>query len=311
MIQKKDYLITLSDIRKIMDLIVLMFTDNIDSQLSSEALSQLVKNNWRTIHIFYHGHMWSWIIFHAIIVRDLIEAGGGNRVPFGIFHKFLANGPFLKKVLRKFANVEPIYGFAHLKEILSSGPYTDVGIYPEGHNAFFSDGKTVQKFVSDRFVELAIETDFKICIHVFSGARFHYFPIMLNSVTKKVYQMLPLFEEKLLSTQEELKIPILRKIPLVRSKSEVFIVNLKKEELSNTPAIRKKQIHEEANRVRERMQQMLNEVHSELDVITANSPVAVAAEPTYPEQHGRRQGKVAHKTIRLETGPMDPSGVLD
>lgn len=253
-------MITFADNERVASWVLEHLVEHYDPSGTIGVFSKLVEERRRALHIIYHGGPLSWVLPQAMAIREFSRLGGGSRAPFGVFHRAFFWIPGLKLLPEAFVNAEPVEGFNHLVRILRDGPYTDIGIYPEGANAVYSDGRTVQEFKSARFIELSLLTGFQICLTVFTGADTHTRWVRLPKPLLRLLGRLPLYDSERLVALQHFVAPRFGRSRSARFQTAFYDPRLSLSDLSDQRSEREGQLWSEARSVRRVMQEMLDDL---------------------------------------------------
>jgi hypothetical protein len=213
------------------------------------------------IHIMNHGPMLGPWPAAAYLAKKAVDNGGGDRTPFGMFHRTFFKIPGLKQYIAKKFNSDHPFTFEEILDEFEAGAYTDFMVLPEGDFCNFGDMTRLRPFRSHRYVELAVRLGAPIAITAHRGTELWAIETRLDNFSLALAKrLLPksfgwIAQDRVLNLQT---LPFT--IPYFRMKVALYHPELKASDLSQDPDTRAKQIEEESNKVRAKMEQMLQEL---------------------------------------------------
>ncbi|MES2964820.1 MAG: hypothetical protein V4760_13090 [Bdellovibrionota bacterium] len=231
-------------------------------------LSQILEENPRLVIAISHGSPLSWLPAVALLCAHFTARGGRDRRPMGVMDRLFFSLPGVKHLAAHLTQSEKALGFMEILESFMRGDGTDLVVFPEGSNCFFGDPNVLQPFRSPRFVELAIEADIPILVCAHRGSEGWGKAIEVDSDWLKSLDYLPKivfdFIEARLKKTGLFTLP-LWPTPMNRFDMicELVPVALKSSDLSSDPAVRREQITKESERIRAKMQGLLDELDSD------------------------------------------------
>lgn len=227
---------------------------------SEPPLREILGSYPRLVWALSHGTPISWMPLVFIIGREITRCGGGKRRVLGVFHRTLHRVPLLGHAIRFLGQSDATWGADQIANALSSGQYSDLAVLPEGHNAFIGRCTSIRPFVSSRFVEIAIRSSAPILIVAHVGteswckhARAPYSLPLLRRISPRFHANA--------AQAECFCIPTLPwRMPVFKLACQLYEPTLKVSDLSEDRNSRHVQIHEEAQRVREIMVTLLDQL---------------------------------------------------
>jgi hypothetical protein len=246
---------TLKEYQPLLSSLLRLMVEEVDFK-SDVPLRSLLKNP-RLVVIINHSTPISWLPAVCLLTEKVCRAGGGRRTPRGVIDKFFYKFALLKTLAEYISQSDHPQSFDELLSSFKESEQTDLVVFPEGALTFFGDLDQVQPFRSPRFVELAIRAKAPILLVVHQGSEDWNFPFPVPSeLTTWVQMISPFFGQKL-KEENKINLPIkLRKIPKYRMRLKLYSPALYEADLSENSLECKAQISEEAEKIREIMQEM-------------------------------------------------------
>jgi hypothetical protein len=194
----------------------------------------------------------------ALLALKVIDAGGGERRPRGVVDRWFYTNPFTKILAEYLSQSDHAQTFEELVESFGSSEKTDLVIFPEGAYTFFGGVHDVQKFRSNRFVEIAIRCEAPILIVAHKGSEGWSLPLQLPTEWGNfILPFSKFFGEKLLKA-EPLNVPLMpQKMDLFSMSCELYWPSLKTADLAQEEDARRQQIEAEGQKIKTRMNEML------------------------------------------------------
>lgn len=257
--------------------------------------SEILAENPRLVIALSHASPLSWLPAIALLCAHATARGGRDRRPMGVMDRFFFSLPGLKQLAGHLTQSEKPLNFVELLQSFTNGDGTDLVVFPEGSNCFFGDPNVLQPFRSPRFVEIAIEAGVPILVCAHRGSEKWGKAVEIDSEWLKNLDYLPKFVFDFLEAR--LKKTGLFTLPLWPSPMEKFDMlcelvplEMKTEDLSKDPSERRAQISKEADRIRAKMQELLDELDSDQakSVEAAElggSPDEIATADVRPTEH--------------------------
>lgn len=238
-----------------------------EAEFNTEPSLEFILNNPRLIMAISHSTPFSIIPAIAQLGFEIHQAGGGNRVPFAIIDKWYYKFPITSMIASYITQFSEPLNFESTLEQLKLEEPRDLVVFPEGANAFFGNSDQIQPFRSNRFVELSIlsQAPILICVHKGSEKWSTEMPLP-DSVGQSLGQMIlpfsKFFGNKILSG-EKLSIPQFpTPLPTFKMHCELWLPALYEADLSMEPTERKEQLAIEGEKIRQRMQDIFDELGS-------------------------------------------------
>ncbi len=222
------------------------------TKLTSEPpLKELMASENKLVVVVNHASPLSWVPAAALLCREIVRAGAGNRVPRGIMDQFFFQFAPLKPIAKFVSQSDEYLEFDELVEHFENAEQADLVIFPEGSNCFFGRPDEIQKFRSPRFIEIAVRAQVPILICVHTGSEIWGQPFKFPPTFSAIIPFLPAWAQKGIANSGMVTMPTFP-IPLedFRMHCELYQPKLKEEDLSDDKHERRAQLHEEAEKVR-------------------------------------------------------------
>jgi hypothetical protein len=231
-------------------------------------LSQILENNSRLVVAVSHSTPLSWLPSAALLALHTCARGGRGRTPMGVMDNFFFHVPGLREVAQLLTQSEKSLSYQELAERFETKGDIDLVLFPEGSNCFFGQPDEIQDFRSPKFVELAIRTDSPILICVHTGSENWAKALAVPENVFSKLSLLPNFAFDFLQKRiKKTGLFTLPMLPLPMAKfemlCELYEPTIGENDLSEDPSERLLQIRVEAERVRTRMRELLNELLSD------------------------------------------------
>jgi hypothetical protein len=230
------------------------------------GLGELLSNNSRLVIVLSHSTPLSWLPSASLLALHACARGGRERTPMGVMDNFFFNVPGLKELAKFLTQSEKSLSYQELSDRFETKGDIDLVLFPEGSNCFFGKPDEIQEFRSPKFVDLAIRTSSPILIGVHKGseswAKALEVPKDVFSSLKMLPNILYDFAEKRIRKTGLFTLPVLP-LPMAKFEMlcELYYPTLKVEDLSDDVEVRFSQIKAEAEKVRERMRELLIELN--------------------------------------------------
>lgn len=228
---------------------------------SRPELGAILKENPHLVLAVSHGSPLSWIPAVSLLTVEAVRAEGGSRKPVGVVDRFFFEARVLRPLGRFLTQSDQSPGFESLLEKFRSDEASDLVIFPEGANSFFGDLSRIQPFRSPRFVELAVRAGVPILIVVHEGSEAWSKTLKLPDLLLQTVRLFPRFARPRWFRDGKLNLPAaLTRMEHFQMRCELYRPALKASELSENQAERRRQIGREAEKIRARMQELLEEL---------------------------------------------------
>lgn len=229
---------------------------------SSPDFSELLQEKHLLI-LLNHAAPLSWIPASSLLTTKFVEAGAGDRIPLGVADKWFYTNPLGAKFAHFFTQSNRALSFDELVEHFQKEDKTDLVLFPEGANTFFSDVKTLAEFRSPRFIEIALQSGAPILMVCHQGSEGWTFPLRLPPQWGMVLQPFAKFFASQISQGLPINLPLIGgKIPLFKMHCKLYRPTLKLEDLSDDADLRRSQLWVEAHNVRKEMLAMLDKMQA-------------------------------------------------
>lgn len=225
-----------------------------------DPLAEVIRNP-RLVVVLNHSTPISWIPPICLLAEKICQSGGGDRIPRGIVDKFFFGIPILRVVAEQLTQSDRPQTFEEILESFKKNEQTDMVVFPEGAMTFFGDVRKVQPFRSPKFLEIAIRTQAPILLAVHRGTEEWntLFPIP-KEVTPYIRMVSTFFGRKM-DEEQYLNLPInLKKVAKFSMVTKLYVPELYESDLSGDATERKEQIATEAEKIREVMQDLFDEL---------------------------------------------------
>lgn len=228
-----------------------------------DALATVLKNP-RLVVVINHSTPISWIPPICLLAEKATHAGGGERIPRGIIDKFFYTVPFLRTLAEYFTQSDSPQSFEDILESFQAAEKTDLVVFPEGAMTFFGDLRQIQPFRSPRFIEIAIRAKAPILVVVHRGTEEWNSLFPIPKEIAPYIGMVSSFFGKKAGEETFVNLPTnLKRIPKLSMITKLYLPQLYEADLSADPRERRRQIAAEADRVRDLMQDLFDELGSQ------------------------------------------------
>ncbi|NRB40852.1 MAG: hypothetical protein HRU20_20675 [Pseudomonadales bacterium] len=256
---------TVDDYARLGQVTKTFYYDKLTVLPDEKNIREILEKHPKLVWAVSHGPGFAPVFINMALQEVLLKNGGANRHQLMIAWKHFYKIPLVKQMIQHFSQLpEPLNGDDIIQKF-SSEDYNDFIVYPEGENSIYGDGKQVEEFISPRFLEIAIAANAPVLIAAHYGSQ--------NSASKKSLseKQVSLIKKFAPKAVQKLAKPGDVYLPGFKSsKAEEFKVIFKLYEpkltLASLPedkAERRKALAKEAEKVREIMQGLLNEVTGE------------------------------------------------
>ena len=226
------------------------------------GLEEIFAEHPRLIAAVSHCTPLSWFPAIALLTAKSCASGGGERIPVGVMDRFFHSLPVMRELATFITQFDQPLGFNELAERFSGETPIDLVLFPEGSNCFFGSPDEIQEFRSPKFVELAVRAEAPLLLAVHTGseawAKSFAVPPEIMSSIDLLPPVVAGFLKGRLEKSGRLTVPLFP-APLERfeMRCELYRPGLRKEELSEDATERLEQLRVEANKVREKMRDLL------------------------------------------------------
>jgi len=233
----------------------------------SQDLSRILKKHPKLLVAVSHGPVVGALSGFASIVEQFQKNSGYNRKPFGIAWRGFYQIPGTKQLFSYMTQVKSGLNFDESINLLTESDFTDCFMMPEGELCLFGNGLDIQPFLSPRFIELAIKANIPVLVAAQKGAENWAWPVNVNEKYHSLFNWLPKNMKNGLKQSSLLNIPkpLYKKVNSLYVSFYLYQPTISEWDLSDDKEERKEQLWNEANRVRAKMQKMVNELVAESD----------------------------------------------
>ncbi len=231
-------------------------------------LGDVLASHPRLIVAVNHSTPLSWLPAAALLVVNAVARGGGLRTPMGVMDRFFFHVPFFRELAHLITQTERPLSSRELIEKFEASENLDLVVFPEGSNCFFGRSDEVQEFRSPKFVEIALRTESPILIVAHWGSENWAKSIEVPQAIVDRLGVLPPFMqrffEKRLKEKGKLVLPMWP-APMERfsMRCELYHPSLSVDDLADDADERFTQIAGEAERIRNRMCELVAELSGE------------------------------------------------
>lgn len=246
---------TLKDYESFMLSILASIADKVD--IHTEQTWEEIVRNPRMIAILNHGAPLSWIPSTALLATEVSKHGGSDRVPRGIVDRWFYTNPITKPLAEYISQSDKPLSFEEILQHFQAAQRTDLVIFPEGANTFFGNALEIQPFRSPKFVELSIRAQAPLLLAVHKGSEAWSRPVAVSTAMAQwILPFSKFFGEKLLE-KGEVQLPWLDKIDCLKMHVELYMPALYESDLPKQAEERKQVLEEEAEKIRQHMSDIL------------------------------------------------------
>jgi hypothetical protein len=224
---------------------------------SNPKLSEILKAE-RLVVAMSHATPLSWIPAMSMLSIETENAGGGDRLPFGVVDRWMFSNPLTRSIAEYVTQSDRPLSFDELVEKFQNSKQADLVIFPEGANSFFNNVHEVHTFRSPRFIEIALRAKAPILIAVHKGSEGWSLPLQIpKEIGNYLAPISKFFSNKILKS-EGINIPLLpQKMDRFAMACELYIPDLTLGELSSDIAEKRKQLEKEADKIQKRMNELI------------------------------------------------------
>ncbi|GLQ31263.1 hypothetical protein [Litoribrevibacter albus] len=231
------------------------FIKDIRLNEESDCLRSLLTRHSKLLCIMNHGGFYGpWaaaLAFHYL----LLTHGGQGRKPTGVAWRGFYSLPIHKQITQYLTQLDRPLDYPGFKELLLNQTFNDLIILPEGTNCHYFDGKTLQPFVSPRFIELSIETQTPLLLFVHQGSEHWSQTVHLPKALIPMTRLLPKRYRDGIEQNRLINIPHMLKgcIPQMNVMCKIYQPSIHPSALRDKP-FAKELIELEARKIRSMMQ---------------------------------------------------------
>jgi len=253
---------SIADVALIIHLLKKHYIRKITVSDSSEFLGEILMKHPKLVVVVNHGSQVGAISGLLGLTDQYYQNAGGARRLFGITWRGFYKIPGYRRFVSLLTQVDHEVTFEDAYELLMASDFTDCVIMPEGEFCNFGNGIDVQPFLSPRFIELAIRVSAPVLVVAQKGSEVWSWPVAVNESFMALADWLPENLKKGLRRSRTLNIPKpwRKKLDELRLSFFLYQPRLAEWDLNEDRSKRQRQLEQEANRVRARMQMMVNEM---------------------------------------------------
>lgn len=230
-----------------------------------DELPAILERHPRLLIVMNHGPMLGPAPALTALVRVMAHNGGGSRVPFGVAWRGFYQFPGLRQLASQFTQASADLGVDDVVERLTSGPFNDCGLMPEGELCNAGNGVDVQPFRSHRFIEVAVKAEVPILLLAHVGSERLGQPVPVPSLAKGLVGRLPEHMRRAISQSGVVSVPWLLsgRIPCLGLACELVEPDISVADLDASDSAQ--QVAAAGRRVRARLQRLVNQLVLEVD----------------------------------------------
>lgn len=228
----------------------------------------------RALFIANHGPILGPLVWVAALFPRVVDLGFGHLTYSAIAHPIVRNIPIFARVVGYERRGSKRLRADDYVELFGRGRLNILSVAPEGEYSLYGNGVDIQPFRSARSLEIALRADCRIVLAVASGLERWHQPVSIaqpwrKGLVKRATKLVPFLDkidEAALVRADQLSVSgIFGKIPELTIATELYEPELSRDALAADRAHRDEQLWAEADRVRERMKGMLNEIRAGRD----------------------------------------------
>jgi hypothetical protein len=227
---------------------------------SSESLSAILEKYPKLVVVVNHGSQVGALSGLLGLADQYYQHGGANRYPFGITWRGFYKLPGYKQFFSYLTQVDTVISVEDAVKLLTDSEFTDCVIMPEGEYCNFGNGVDVQPFLSPKFIEMAIRAKVPVLVVAQKGAETWSWPVEISNSLMGLADWLPGNLQTGLKRSRMINIPKpwRKKLDVLRMSFYLYQPKLTEWDLDKDEEKRLRQLQIEANKVRSRMQLMVN-----------------------------------------------------
>jgi hypothetical protein len=240
-----------------------MYFNKVSVYPDEKSFRDIIENNPKLVWAVSHGPGFAPAFITAAITDILLKNGGAERTQMAIAWKHFYKIPLLKQVTQLYTQLDHPPTGAEIVQLFAEKDFNDFVVYPEGENAIFGDGTKVEKFVSPRFLEVAINAGVPILVAAHYGSQNSASIVHLTEKNTKWIKKWGPNAIKKLAQPGDVYLPGFFK----KSKTDEFKINitlyqpkLTKDELYDPESDKEALLAEEADVIKALMQGLLDEI---------------------------------------------------
>ena len=230
---------------------------------SHPPLHEILKREPKLLWISTHGPTLGAIALIAAIRKIGPENGAKDRIMLIVAERTLYDNPLGKQLAIYLSQMRQPMSLEEITTCMKNSPANDLLIAPEGGNSLFGDGVAVQPFRSPKFVEIAVRNNMPMVLYAHRGAEIWGKRRLYKKRWCKFYNIL--FSQHLHKKFKEngwiFHITFPRRVPLFRIFLKLYFPELKAEALSEDEDLKMMQLWQEADKVKDQMQKMVESLN--------------------------------------------------
>jgi len=240
------------------------FIQDIELKKGIPALEDVFKKEKKLVIITNHGPFLGPIAYAIAVAKIFFEHGGAYRTSIGMAHRNLYKIPVMKQCITFMSQLDRPYAIDEVIQHHQLGKFHDFHMMPEGQNTLFSNGVDIQPFSSPKFIEIALMVEAPILIIVHQGSEQWAYPLKIHDKLMMLFAALPPSVFQKINTNKMVSVPLLmKKLPKLKVCYKLYFPRLKLDTLSHSLEPRQEQLWKEANKVRNMMIKMMEQLNRE------------------------------------------------
>lgn len=252
--------------------------NNISVSSQSENLAAILLNHPKLVVAINHGPTIAPGIVNMALIDLFLKNGGADRTHIAVIWKYFYKVPVIRRMASYITQIDKAYTFDQFLKAFQQQQVNDLMVMPEGENCNFGNGIDIEPFLSPRFMEFAIRSNVPVLIAVHYGSQILQKSLPIHDQQMKYFKWLPQKDYLRLAETKRLSIP---KLPKHQKASiwysfKLYQPQITADQLSNDDKERDRQLWHEAETVRQLMQTMVGQMHTEACPSFMNSGVASA-----------------------------------
>ena len=172
----------------------------------SENLTDILARHPHLMFIMSHGPTLAPLASIPALLDLMMQAGGGERKNLAIIWRPLYKIPLLKNFAAYVTNTTAALSMPDCLKHYREG-FNDIMLMPEGDFCLFGNGKDIEKFISPKFIELALNMNAPILIAAHQGTAAWGRALPIPKLLLPLFKSLPAGHFEQLNKNQRLNIP--------------------------------------------------------------------------------------------------------
>jgi hypothetical protein len=232
--------------------------------MDRDAYRRILREHPRLIMTVMHGGLISWLPFALAMMRATMDVDPERRIA-GTMHPIVWKVPGLRRLAVALSGAAQPYTFPELLAGLTEGASVDYYAFPESEYCLYGDLSQVKPLRFHGFVELSVRAQVPLLLVAHKGSEGWYLPIdmsgrlfsLVEALPPSVFESIELNKDNCLEqvkTFHHVNVPLpLRRVPLDIA-FELYHPTHYATGLSESFKDRRRQLADEGERIRERLQ---------------------------------------------------------